>query len=310
MFAYRLLNDEEAAFQREITQALTQLQGTVDSLVAAPLHEGLNRLRLASTASDGRRAQLLEEARAKFGDAAARQGAPFELRANASALAALCWAALEEPTLAATELEQAKQHADQALAEMNALVHGGYGYEADPLWRHLDDVERLVLQIERLGELLQGGGPELALDRPLVSPAHALVAVEERGRPAPSPANCEFLGGYGPEKLGSLWHRLRLDLAEDEEVRWFSEATDLRLLATSRTLLIYHPDHLRVFGQVKAQWPLADISVKQEGREWFDSFVVLTCERRAGSLRINLGPEGHARTVVRRLRQSMQESSA
>lgn len=63
--------------------------------------------------------------------------------------------------------------------------------------------------------------------------------------PPPGPDACDYLGGVGPGKLASVWHRLRPELADDAEVLWFCRAKHLRLLGTHDHVVAYHPDGLK-----------------------------------------------------------------
>ncbi len=300
--------DDQNRFRRNTETALKRLQSSVDGLVAAPLHEGLGRLQQLPAAKEDRRRSLLEEARAKFMDAAAREGTSPTLRANACALAAMCWAALQEPELAAIQLAQAEALAATALAAEHHAVRSGYASEDDVMWKRLDSAEQLVLDVRQLDDLLQGRAHLETRSSVPARPERAIEAPLPAGRPAPKSSSCDFLGGLGPRALGAHWHRLRNMLDDDEEPRWFSEATDLRLLCTSRSLIVYKPESFRLNGKPRFHRLLVETSIAQEGREWFDSFFILRAKQPFAEIRVNLGPARHARTVGTRLRQSLREA--
>lgn len=123
------LNGARAAgiIQTHTDRLLLQLDKSVAVLVAAPLHEGFGRLEQAALAKDrARQRQLLDEARAKFSDVAARSTASPAVRGYAGAALAACWHGLGEEDLArraclqALAVQHEAAHADRESARRAA----------------------------------------------------------------------------------------------------------------------------------------------------------------------------------------------
>ena len=248
--ALRLLMDDEADFRKRVEEALRDLKAEVEGLVLAPFDEGIHLLQQASVAEGDRRMRLVEAAQSKFSDAAARSGTPEKARGWSRLLSGLCWLALNERKLALADLASARRHADETLETQRRLAFGTpYGSEGDPMWKRLDEAAAFTALVHRL---------EAAAVSEAVLPLAELTAEPALGLPpAPGRNDCAFIGGYGPSKLGSVWHRLREHLGDDPSAQWFTEATDLRLLATERHLIVYSPNEIEQDGSIRLRAPLS-----------------------------------------------------